>query len=364
MKKNKNVIHIIADLGNGGAERQLVELLKANPHHKLVVLKNTGIYKKDLDKLKIDYKELNVKSTLEVLFNFHRISKIIKSSKSVIVHAWMYNACALVSLLKFLFNIRLKVVWGIRCSNMEVKHYSWNLKLVINLCKIISFAADYIVYNSYAGLKYHNSIGFSNKFNKVIYNGIDEKKFYFSNVKRNKLKKNLGIENDSIVIVCVGRVDPMKNHYNLLKAYEKVRKQNKNTRLLLIGKGTENFKEQEGVIALGMKVHIEDYYSVGDIIILPSKFGEGFSNVLAEGMLCKLFPIATKVGDSQNIISNVGLTCGGFSSLEIAKSLEIALNFTKREVINFKERARKRIILEFNIRKMSLSYNYIYNEIT
>ena len=31
MKKYKKVIHIIADLGNGGAERQLVELLKLNP---------------------------------------------------------------------------------------------------------------------------------------------------------------------------------------------------------------------------------------------------------------------------------------------------------------------------------------------
>ena len=35
MKKYKKVIHVIADLGNGGAERQLVELLKLNPSHKL-----------------------------------------------------------------------------------------------------------------------------------------------------------------------------------------------------------------------------------------------------------------------------------------------------------------------------------------
>ena len=29
MKKHEKVIHLIADLGNGGAERQLVELLKS-----------------------------------------------------------------------------------------------------------------------------------------------------------------------------------------------------------------------------------------------------------------------------------------------------------------------------------------------
>ena len=44
MSNDKKVMHIIADLGNGGAERQLVELLKLNPTHKLLVLKNTGVY--------------------------------------------------------------------------------------------------------------------------------------------------------------------------------------------------------------------------------------------------------------------------------------------------------------------------------
>ena len=76
--------------------------------------------------------------------------------------------------------------------------------------------------------------------------------------------------------------------------------------LLLIGKGTENLKKQKGVISLGMKMNIEEYYSVGDIVVLPSKFGEGFPNVLAEGILCKLFPVATNVGDSKEIISDFG----------------------------------------------------------
>ena len=39
MRKYTEVIHIIADLGNGGAERQLVELLKLNPNHKLLIQK-------------------------------------------------------------------------------------------------------------------------------------------------------------------------------------------------------------------------------------------------------------------------------------------------------------------------------------
>ena len=36
MKKYKKVMHIIADLGNGGAERQLVELLKSKGRNELI----------------------------------------------------------------------------------------------------------------------------------------------------------------------------------------------------------------------------------------------------------------------------------------------------------------------------------------
>lgn len=363
MNKYKKVIHLIADLGNGGAERQLVELLKLNPTHKLLVLKNTGVYKKDLEKFNISYTELNIKNNLEVLFYFHKIGKIIKSSNTKIVHAWMYNACLLVSLIKVFYNKKFKLVWGIRCSNMQLKYYSLTLRCVILSCKFLSFLANSIIYNSHAGLKYHSSLGFSKRFSKVIYNGIDEKKFCFSNIKRNKLRKTLSIKRDSIVIVCAGRVDPMKNHLNLLSAFEIVRKQNKRVILLLIGKGTENLKAQKGVIALGMKINIEHYYSIGDIIILPSKFGEGFSNVLAEGMLSKLFPVATKVGDSKYIISDIGLIIKDSSSKSIAKSLKSAIDINKKKLECLKIKSQERVKKKFSIKKMSFSYNNIYREL-
>ena len=74
------------------------------------------------------------------------------------------------------------------------------------------------------------------------------KKIFFSNIKRIKLKKILGIKSDSIVIICAGRVDPMKNHFNLLEAFKKVNKRNKKTVLLLIGKGTKILKNKRELL--------------------------------------------------------------------------------------------------------------------
>ena len=58
MQKKKKVIHVIADLGTGGAERQLIELLKKNSSHKLLIFKKAGVYKKELDDIKLIIKNL------------------------------------------------------------------------------------------------------------------------------------------------------------------------------------------------------------------------------------------------------------------------------------------------------------------
>ena len=49
-------------------------------------------------------------------------------------------------------------------------------------------------------------------------------------------------------------------------------------------------------------------------------------------MLCKLLPVTTNVGDSKKIISDIGYISKTYSSQEIAKSLEEALNLNKKNI--------------------------------
>ncbi|PPR27422.1 MAG: hypothetical protein CFH34_00251 [Alphaproteobacteria bacterium MarineAlpha9_Bin4] len=363
MKNTSKVVHVIADLGNGGAERQLIELLKYNPSHGLLILKNAGVYKKELQDYKINYLELNINNPLFIIFNLFKIRNAIKFFDALIIQCWMYNACFIITFIKLVTQIPHSIVWGIRCSDMNLSYYSTSLKLIFKLCRLLSFKANAIIYNSNAGLEYHKKLNFLSGFNKVIYNGIDYKKFKFSKYYRYKLRKNLGIKKNVTVIIFAARVDPMKNHISLLKAFETIRRKNKKTILLLIGKGTNKLNSQEGVIKLGMKMPIENYYSVGDIIILPSKFGEGFSNTLAEGMLCELFPATTEVGDSLEIISNIGVTFKNPTIKELTIGLQKTLSLKKNELLILKKKSRKRIIKKFNPKKMSDEYNNFYKEL-
>ena len=82
------------------AQRDNCRITEINPRHKLLILKNAGIYKEDLNKLQISYTN-KYKNSIGVLLSLRKIYKVIKNSNSFIIHTWMYNVCFLASLLKF-----------------------------------------------------------------------------------------------------------------------------------------------------------------------------------------------------------------------------------------------------------------------
>ncbi|MAJ24215.1 MAG: hypothetical protein CMP36_01750 [Rickettsiales bacterium] len=364
MKNNIKVLHVIASLGNGGAERQLVELLKHNRNHGVVLFTDADVYKDSLNSMGIKYWEFNVKGKLLVFNKIFMFKRILQEFKPDIIQAWMYNACLFSAVCKFCSIYKLPLIWCIRCSDMITKYYSTSLKLVILSCRIFSKTADKIIYNSVAGMSYHKKIGFIGHQQEVIFNGVDSSKFKFDIYYRKKLRNYFSFKSTDIVLLCVARIDPMKNHINFLKAYKDFQSKNKNKiKLLLIGKDTDNLSLPANCYAIGMTNNIEQYYSLADIIILPSSFGEGFSNVLVEGMLSNLLPVATDVGDAKKIICNTGYLIEEVSSLGIGSKLE-EIGCLKMQLIkSYGLKARKRAESMFSIRKMVRSYNSIYKKV-
>ena len=364
MKKNIKVLHIIASLGNGGAERQLIEVLKYNRNHSVLLLTRADDYKETLDKLKIRYWEMAAKNKLQVFLKIFFLRHIIKKYKPDIIQAWMYNACLFSVFCKLIKIYKRPLIWNIRCSNMITKHYSISLRLVIHACALFSKNVEKIIYNSFAGETYHIKIGFSKKSGKVIYNGVDFKKFNSIKMHRNNLRKKYNIAKNDLVFMCVARVDPMKNYDNFLKAYKySINISHNNTKLILAGKGTERLQVPNNCIAIGMKKNIELYYSMADIIIVPSAFGEGFSNVLVEGMLTKLLPVATDVGDARKIIGSTGFILNGHSVEILQNELSKIMKIEKKTIESMGRKARNRAKKLFTVRNMVKSYDNIFLQV-
>ena len=364
MKKKTKVLHVIASLGNGGAERQLIELLKYNKNHGVLLLSDADIYKDTLNELGVKYWEMKVQYKLLIFSKIFLFRNIINEYKPDIIQSWMYNAC-LFSIICKLIKLHYKpLIWNIRCSDMLTKYYSISLKLIIYTCLALSKNIEMIVYNSFSGQTHHRKIGFSQKKEEVVYNGINSKKFFFISKHRKNLREKYNIGKEEIVLICVARVDPMKNYDNFLKAYENLENyKKKKSKLILIGKGTDELVVPNNCIALGMKKNIESYYSMADIIIVPSAFGEGFSNVLAEGMLTNLLPVATDIGDAKKIIGKTGFIIKDHNVESLENNLLKIINLKKNVIKNMGKKARFRANKLFTVDNMVKSYEIIYNKV-
>jgi len=128
----------------------------------------------------------------------------------------------------------------------------------------------------------------SNNF-EVIKNGIDANKFKFRQEKREKARKELGVD-ENFVIGHVGRYSKRKNQLFLIDIFVEYMKKIPDARLLLIGEGeeeenlhqkVENLGISDSVIFIKPSNHVEDYMCAMDTMIMPSLY-EGLCLVALE----------------------------------------------------------------------------------
>ena len=142
----------------------------------------------------------------------------------------------------------------------------------------------------------------------VVYNGVDLKRFHpkNKNIYRKSIREQVGISENSILILFVGSGFERKGLKFLLQATEFL--QDQNWRLLLIGKGNfekylqfapENKRNQ--IVAIQPNPEIEKFYAAADLFVLPSIY-EPFGNANLEALATGLPVITTKYCGAANII--------------------------------------------------------------
>lgn len=129
----------------------------------------------------------------------------------------------------------------------------------------------------------------------VINNGIDTEKFKFNQEIRDKIRKELKIEN-KFVVTNIGRFELQKNYPFLIKIFNEIYKQDKNSNLLLVGDGSlkldiekqvQDLNLTNCVRFLGVRSNIENIYQAIDIFVMPS-FYEGLPVVGVEAQAAGL----------------------------------------------------------------------------
>lgn len=169
-------------------------------------------------------------------------------------------------------------------------------------------ATDYFACSKAAGEFYYGKEAVDSGLVKVIPNAIDLEKYKFNKVIRDKVRKELKLEN-KFVVGHIGRMSPQKNQMFLLKVFAEVKKSKNNAVLLMVGDGPlrpkiENEIKKLGlknsVILLGVRNDVPNLLMAMDLFLLPSLY-EGLPVVCVEaqatGLRCVLSDNITKEVD-------------------------------------------------------------------
>lgn len=139
----------------------------------------------------------------------------------------------------------------------------------------------------------------------VIPNAIAAKKYVYDEEVRNKMRKELLLE-DKLVIGHVGSFRMPKNHGFLIRIFAEIHKHREDAVLLLLGEGVlmdavktqvEELGLTEAVRFLGNRSQVSRYYQAMDFLVFPSFF-EGLPGTVIEaqtaGLKCLISGTITK----------------------------------------------------------------------
>lgn len=138
----------------------------------------------------------------------------------------------------------------------------------------------------------------------------------FRPIDKETARKRLRLDHEKVML-CVGRIDPLKGLDQLLRALTYI-KSNEAPKLIIVGGDQHSQDEVRALRRMARELHIEErvsfvgavaqeklplFYSAADICVIPSYY-ESFGMVALESLSCGTPIVATDVGGMRHIIRN------------------------------------------------------------
>jgi glycosyltransferase involved in cell wall biosynthesis len=372
------VAYIIGSLATGGAETQLLELLRNLDRSRfraaLVLLDCTyatraaGLVESIYD-LKVPsrpYVNRRAKA-MAAAAGTMRLSAYLRRTRpkivqSILPHANIFAAAALAL-------TRTSLLIGCRRS----------LAASYRLTKPLAFAdrtasrrCNFMLGNSDAIVKELVEVD-GIPANRVarIYNGVDVKRFRPGNrAARQKYKWAA----EHFVIGVVANFFPYKRHIDFIHAAELIANSNSNARFLMAGQDSRGIlgSLNEEIRSRGMErlftiipgtSHPEELYPALDLYLCPSQT-EGLSNVLLEAGACGLPIVATRVGGNPEVVvdGHTGILVEPCAPESMAAAV-LRLAADPQTMRRMGNRSRERIAAEFSIDSMVGAHMALYDRL-
>jgi glycosyltransferase involved in cell wall biosynthesis len=351
------IVYIAGTLNSGGAERELINQIKAlnKLQHKVFVITLGRNDQLENEIVTIIPKLYHLGDNQNRIIRAIKIINTLNYIKPDIVHSQHFYTNLYALLSTYLLNI--KSIGSIQ-SNL-INELNSN-----GIFGIPSFKyMNYITANSQLAITNLVKYGYPTK--KVYYlpNGIDTSSFL---IKKNKQT------NKKVIIVSIGRLVPAKRFDKLLKIVKGIKNNRYSFEVWIVGDGelrnhliqlNKQLSLEKIVKFIGIRQDISNILKQADIFILTSDY-EGMPNVIQEAMASNLPIISSCVGGIPALISH-----GVNGYLINPDNIEDFIYFTNKLINNKKLRRtmgklnRKKIEDNFSLDKLGERLDYIYNRI-
>ena len=241
----------------------------------------------DNDSTDIPYKEIESLGGKVILippyqkaFKYHKeLKRILKEGNYKIVHSHI-NTLSVFSL------------WAAKSAGVPVRiahshsttnKKEWKKNILKQILRPFSkvFATDYMCCSELSGRWLFGNKAYDSGKVFLLNNAIDLDQFKYDEKIRKEKRKELNINDDTLVIGHIGRFVEQKNHKFLIDIFNEINKKNNNSILLLAGQGplmneikekVKNLKLVESIIFLGQRNDVNDLYQAMDVFLFPSLY--------------------------------------------------------------------------------------------
>lgn len=351
---------------NGGAERQVYELIKGINKEKFAVslyILHQKEAPEEIKALDCEVRGIGIKRiySFNGIWKGSKFANDIKEWKTDILMTYHFGSDIWGTVFAKLAGVQLIISnrrdEGFLRKKIHISAYKF-VNRWVNKITVVSNAVKKIVIES-ENVKPEKI--------EVIHNGVDVKRFETA-PDIFKKREELNLTSDSPVIGCVGNLRTVKGQKYLIEAAVKVLQRFSDTQFLFVGTGelkdtllsqAKKLNIENNIKFLGQRCDISELLSIMDVCVLPS-LSEGLSNALLEYMAAGKPIISTRVGGNVELITHKeeGLLVDSADSYALAEAIISLLDYKELRQ-RFGYAAKRKALENYTIQKMIQEYEHL-----
>ncbi len=317
------ILHVIPSLGRGGAERQLVRLIRAVDRNRwpqiVCQLGGPRDFAEDVRGAGATLVDLNLPGRRPWIRSAYGVGRVIRRFRPVIVVSWLFDA----SIATYLASpTRRGTAWISTLHNTDYDPSAVPISarsrakvrclLMLDRTQVRSSRVRFVAVSDTVLFSAIQHLGIPSDRIMTFPNCVDPHDLETGGGEAQAWRSSLGIPPPAVVVLSVGRLHPQKGFLSLIEAFAETTRTRPEAHLVIVGRGPQRDHLATRAKELGLegRVHLPGTMgrigvamSAADVFAFLSRY-EGFGIALVEAMWTGLPVVATRIPVLQELVED------------------------------------------------------------